>query len=391
MGIRLLWAFSAVTLVFQGLCQADTFTHKSNNTVYHGYATEELRDGENVVMTQEKGELTLNLPEYTVEFNKTSRNNFVSLLYVVGPIESEIVTDAFVKALKEEANKGPLLILIEIDSPGGRVDLCKKMCAGISEIRHCNVAAYIKGGENGGAYSAAAAISLACDNIYMVPEVSMGAATMIAGNRGMTEIYGKTVGEKFDSAWRSYLATLAEQNGRSGSLAKAMATKEIEVVEVKRKGETLFIEPKDKLANDVEIRTVCKKGEILTLTAKQAVQYNIADEIYESRQALLAKLEFGNPSVATNESLDAAQGEYEKVLKRFKKIVSKIEELYKTLGYQMQVQPLASKKTYPQLIKSLEYLLRMKEMGQDIPIDEQAVRSFLADMKGQYEAIKRIR
>ena len=378
-------------LSFQGFCFADTFTHKTKDIIYHGYATGAIKEGKNIVMTQENGELAITLADYEVEFDKTGRNNSISLLHVTGAIESEIVTDAFVKALKEEAQKGPLLILIEIDSPGGRVDLCKKMCAGISDIRCCTVAAYIKGGENGGAYSAAAAVSLACDNIYMVPEVSMGAATIIAGDRGMREIYGQTVGEKFDSAWRSYLATLAEQKGRSGAIAKAMATKEIEVIEVRRGAKALFIEPKEKIPGDVKIRVLCEPGEILTLTAKQAVECHIADAIYESRQAVIAGLELGNAPVVTNTSLDVAQEEYEKILKRFKKIVSKIEELYMTIEYQMQVQPLAAKRTYPQLIKSLEYLLKMKEQGQDVPVSEESVNEFLADMKAQYEAIRNVR
>lgn len=381
----------SVILLFQAYCSADTFTHNTDNITYHGYATGDLKEGKNVVITQEKGELGLNLADYEIEYNKVGRNNFISLLHVVGAIESEIVTEAFVTALKEEADKGPLLILIEIDSPGGRVDLCKKMCAGISDIRYCTVVAYIKGGENGGAYSAAAAVSLACDDIYMVPEVSIGAATIIAGNRGMVEIYGETVGEKFDSAWRNYLATLAEQNGRSGAIAKAMATKEVEVIEVNRNGNALFIEPKDKLPGDVQVRTLCEKGEILTLTAKKALECNIADAIYDSRQAIMAGLDLGIAPVTANPSLDAAQEEYDKVLKRFKKIVAKIEELYMTIDYQMQVQPLATKRTYPQLIKSLEYLLRMKEQGQDIPISEESVHSFLSEMKAQYKTLNNIR
>ena len=113
--------------ILHSVCLADTFSHKTKDITYHGYVTQSLKDGKNVVITQEKGELPLNLADYEIEFNKTGRNNFISLMHVFGAIESEIVTDAFVKALKEEANKGPLLILIEVDSPGGRIDLCKKI------------------------------------------------------------------------------------------------------------------------------------------------------------------------------------------------------------------------------------------------------------------------
>ena len=159
--------------VFTAPCLADTFKHKSKDAVYHGYATGQVNDGMNIVVTQEKGQIEINLLEYDIEPNSTGRNSFVSLLFISGEIGSEHKTKAIKEAIVEEAAKGPLLILIEIDTPGGRVDLAEQICAAINETKYCQTVAFIKGGENGGAFSAGAAISLACDKIYMAPATTI--------------------------------------------------------------------------------------------------------------------------------------------------------------------------------------------------------------------------
>ncbi|MHC4233067.1 MAG: Clp protease/crotonase-like domain-containing protein, partial [Planctomycetota bacterium] len=163
---------------------ADTFSHNDKDIVYHGFATGQMNNGMNVVMTQEKGQVEINLAEYKIEPNSTGRNSFISLLFISGQINLEHETKAFEQAIIEEARKGPLLILIEVDTPGGRVDLAERICAAINDIKYCQTVAFIKGGEYGGAFSAGAAISLACDKIYMAPATSIGAATLITSGEG---------------------------------------------------------------------------------------------------------------------------------------------------------------------------------------------------------------
>ena len=60
-------------------CFADTFKHNSKNIVYHGYATGQLKDGMNIVVTQEKGQIEINLVEYEVQPDSRGRNSFISL------------------------------------------------------------------------------------------------------------------------------------------------------------------------------------------------------------------------------------------------------------------------------------------------------------------------
>ena len=390
-----------VVLIFviSGLSTADTFTHKQKDIVYHGYATSQLKNGKNIVVTQEKGPIELNLASYDTEYNREGRNNFVALLSINDVIALEHATQAFEEAIVEEADKGPQLILIEIDTPGGRVDLCKRLCAAISKVRYCKTVAYIKGGENGGAYSAGAAVSLACDEIYLVPGVSIGAATMImASSDGrvsdMKKAYGETVGEKYNSAWRSYLASLAEENNRSGAIAKAMADKDIAVIEVKRHEQSFFIEPQDKQTGDKVVRTVCSKGELLTLSANEAVACNIAAGITESRQSLLRTVGIPDAKVIENVKQAEAEKEFEKVVRRFKKLNERLDLKFKELVAKGQRNALTrseAMRDFDAIVKNGEYLLRLKRSYPDIPFSEESLIEFVNDVKSEYAAIKAMR
>lgn len=385
--------------VVGSLCGADTFKHKKKDLIYHGYATSTMKSGKNVVMTQEKGALELNLAGYDVEFNSTGRNSFISVLSIDDVIALEHATKAFEEAIVEEADKGPLMILIEIDTPGGRVDLCKRLCAAISGVRYCKTVAYINGGENGGAYSAGAAVSLACDEIYLVSAVSIGAATMITANAkgevaDMKKAYGEAVGEKYNSAWRSYLASLAEENNRSGALAKAMADKDIVVIEVNRKGQRFFIEPNDKKPGDTVVRTVCKKGELLTLSANEAVACDIAAGITESRQSLLFKAGIPDASIVENVKLIEAKEEFEKVVRKFDKLNERLDLKFKELQAKAKRGALtrsAAIRDYNAIVKNGEYLLKLKRSYPDIPYSEETLVSFINDVKAEVSAIKAMR
>jgi len=377
---------------------ADTFSHNDKDIVYHGFATGQMNNGMNVVVTKEKGHVEINLAEYKIEPNSTGRNSFISLLFISGEIDLEHETKAFEQAIVEEALKGPLLILIEVDTPGGRVDLAERICAAINDIKYCQTVAFIKGGEYGGAFSAGAAISLACDKIYMAPATSIGAATLITSGEGkvtdMKEAYGDTVGEKFNSAWRTFLASLAQKNNRSGALAKAMVDKDIVVLEVERGGEALFIEPKEKLSADTPIRTVCSKGELLTLTTGNAVRCKIADGVADSKQALLVELGHGSVPIKENQGLIDAKEEFEKVVRKFDKLNEKLDLKFKELSAKAERGSLTRNEAlrdYEVIIKNGKYLLNLKRSYPDIPYEEHDILSFINSVKAEYASIKAMR
>ncbi len=98
---------------------------------------------------------------------------------------------------------------------------------------------------NTNAASAGALISLSADHIYMQSGSSIGAAAVVNGN-------GEVMPEKYQSYMRGLMRSTAEAKGRDPLLAEA------------------FVDPKVHLSNYKE------DGEMLTLTAKEAVEAKLA-------------------------------------------------------------------------------------------------------------------
>ena len=334
-------------LAASGVCFSDTFTNRQTNEKLHGYITARLpgsaqstrrddsspkateaENGPTSAFTQEKGLLKLNLKEWEIKRDNLGRNNKVIVVPVDDVIMYEIETDAFEKTIADSSEEGPLFIMVEIDTPGGRVDLAQRMCAAITKNADCNVIAFVKGGKYGGAISAGAAVALSCNKIYMTDNTIIGAATLVTMTKAKEQIkdkkYGDVVNEKMSSAWRAYLASLAQQNDRPGLLARAMVDSSIEVIEVNQGAKRLFIEPVNKKPDQQVARTWNKSGSLLTLTAREAVDCTIADGLVDSREQLLQQLQAGDANVVTDKKianarkdLQIAQRKMDEALKSF--------------------------------------------------------------------------
>jgi len=378
------------------LACADTFIQKTGDgAVYTGYATQEAKDGHHTVFTQEKGPLELNLSAYMVEVNEKGRSPHVAALAINDVIQYDYQAAAFERAIVEEADKGPLFILIELDTPGGRVDMAKRICTAIIGIKHCQTVAFVKGG---GAYSAGAAIAMACDRLYMVPGTSIGAATMMASTEAgmvdMKEAYGDTIGEKFDSAWRNYLASLAQENNRSGALAKAMADKDIVVVEVKRNGQSVFIEQSQQYPNDQYVHTVCPKGALLTMPANDAVLCRFADGLAGSRGELLAEQGYPDATMIDSQTLLDSEEKFNKVIRKFNQLNDELDLKFKEIMAKSQRRSLTRNQAvrdFDNLVTNAEYLLKLKRNYPDIPVSEENIIQLVNSIKAEYRSIKALR
>lgn len=395
------WFLLSVSLVCAATgAWGDTFTHRDGRTVYHGYATQTVtEEGRTLVHTEEKGPIELNLGEFTISPDSLGRNNTIAIIPLKEGIRYELTTRAFENAVVEESNKGPLFILIEIDSPGGRSDYTERMCAALTNTRNCRTVAFVSGGPQGGAYSAAAAVALSCNEIYMAPATSIGAATQYVRTSSgeimdMKTAYGDTVGEKFQSVWRNYLAALAQQNNRSGLIAKAMVDKDIEVLEAVRGGKTVFIESHEKQAGDQVVRVRCKKGEVLTLPAPDAVACTIADGMVATRAELLSQLGSTDATLIHNSAMATANEELDRVITRFNRLNSTVDLKYKELDAKVKARALtrsAAIRDYQELVKNAEYLLRLKQSYPDVPASEESLEEFLNAVKATQQAIRAIR
>jgi membrane-bound ClpP family serine protease len=263
-------------------------------------------------------------------------DNKVIVLPVDNPIMLEIETAAFEKALADDMNEGPALILVEIDTPGGRIDYAKRMCAAITQSGKCKVIAFIRGGQYGGALSAGAAVAFACNKIYMAKNTVIGAATLVTlskDEKDKQRNYGEVIDEKSSSAWRAYLASLAQQNDRPGLLARAMVDQNIEVVEVNQQGSRLFIEPVNKKPEQQVVRTWNKSGSLVTLTAEEAVNCTIADGLVQSRNELLKQLQLADANVVVENKMANARKELQIIERRADEIRKSLDLKEKQIKY----------------------------------------------------------
>jgi membrane-bound serine protease (ClpP class) len=182
---------------------------------------------------------------------------------MVVPLEKTVEKglSSFVKRAFNEANSENVdLIIVEIDTPGGRIDAAKEIKDVIlgSDIP---TVALIKSQ----ALSAGSYIALACDTIAMQPGSTLGDAEPRIGN--------ERADEKTLSAWKEELAAVAEANNRDPKIAEAFADR------------------------DIEIEGVVEKGKLLTLTAKDAIELGMADYEVNNRKELLEKIGLENAQI----------------------------------------------------------------------------------------------
>ncbi len=383
----------AGVFLLAGTCLCDTFTNSESKEQLHGYIRGQSSSGKAQVQTKEKGLVELNLGEWSVVRDKLGRNNKVIVLPIDDAIMLEIETDAFEQAIAESSDEGPLLILVEIDTPGGRVDLAIRMCSAITKTENCDVIAFITGGQYSGAISAGAAVALACDKIYMANNTVIGAATLVTLAKTKEQLkekrYEDVINEKSSSIWRAFLASLAQQNNRPGLLARAMVDNSIEVVEVKTADKRLFVEPANKKPDEQLVRTWSKAGSLLTLTAEEAVDCTIADGLVKSRQELLHQLNADGAEVVINGKMADAKRELDIVFRNVDKIRNSLDLKIKQSQYP---QPLPKVLAILRGAKDeFKTLIRLAEKYPDLNMDVVSLQEELNSVNATYEKFLRER
>jgi len=372
---------------------ADTFTHRQSQRVLHGYATSRTEGGKTTVFTQEKGLVRLNLAQWEIVADRLGRNNKVIILTLDTEIMLEIETEALQKAIAKASDEGPLFILLEIDTPGGRTDLAQRICGAITKAGNCKVIAFIKGGRFGGAISAGAAVALACDKIYMANNTVIGAATLVAisraGPKDFKKTFGADIGEKVSSAWRAYLASLAEQNRRPGLLARAMVDKDIEVIEVSQADKRLFIEPVNKNPRQHLVHTWSKRGSLLTLTAAEAARCNIADKIISSREELLRDFGAGGAEIVIDDSVQQAGREFKKADMKVRKIRRTLDLEFKQM--RQAKDPRIALKILREVRSNYKSVITLAKRYPDLKLSVQILEDELNSVEAVYQEAKNAR
>ena len=133
------------------------------------------------------------------------------------------------RALEEARAAGAEVAVLELETPGGRVDAAQRIVNAV-ENAEVPVLAYV----NQRALSAGAMIALAADQVYMRTGALMGAATPVTGE-------GQKAPEKIVSAMRAEMRALAERRGLDPAVAEAMVDESIEVEGVIEAGKLLTL------------------------------------------------------------------------------------------------------------------------------------------------------
>lgn len=143
------------------------------------------------------------------------------------------------RSIREARAAGATAVVLDIDTPGGRVDAAERIADALQDAG-LPTYAYI----NRRAFSAGALISLATERIYMRPGSVIGAATPVVGDQKAPE--------KIVSAMRSEMRALAEARGLDPRIAEAMVDE------------------------DVAIDGVVEAGKLLSMTTEEAVGLGFA-------------------------------------------------------------------------------------------------------------------
>ena len=208
----------------------------------------------------------------------------------IGPFMANFIRKEARRALAEGAE----YLVFEIDTFGGRVDSALQITSFLLSLRNTKTIAWVNNSESsmGVSWSAGALIAFSCEEIYMAPGTSMGAAAPVTASPGGAM---EAAGEKSVAAVRSQIAALAERNGHPIGLALAMVDVDVELWEVLVDGETkaLSLAELERMEKEAGSSTqiervglISAEGKLLSLTAGEALRYGLAAGLAENREEL---------------------------------------------------------------------------------------------------------
>lgn len=208
------------------------------------------------------------LPAWAIPGTAAPAEQVVYVIPLTGPVEPGL--HSFLERSFQDAERaGAQIILLELNTPGGRVDSASAIRDLIFDSP-VPIYAYVRYS----AISAGAFLALACQALYMAPGSSIGAAEL-------RDLTGEAVGEKELSYWESQMRTVAERQGKDPQIAAAMVRREI------------------------EIEGLDTAEELLTLTSAEAEEIGFTDGIFASRADLLTHLGYQDAAVILAEQSPA--------------------------------------------------------------------------------------
>ena len=174
------------------------------------------------------------------------------------------------RAVLEAGTDTEAIIVLEIDTFGGRVDSALKIVDTMTGIKGPRTIAFVKNK----AISAGALIALSCNELVMQPNTTIGDCAPIS----FTQEGPAMLGEKFQSPLRAKFRTLARRNGYPVALAESMVSAHLEIHEVKMADRTLYLNAtdlegmtKDEQEKIISKKVVVAEDELLTMDDAEAL------------------------------------------------------------------------------------------------------------------------
>ena len=209
------------------------------------------------------------------------------------------------RSLEAAEQAGAELVVIEIDTFGGRVDTALEIASRIGSSTWAKTVAYVPAdsGGRGVSWSAGALMAFSSSELWMAPGTSMGAAAPVyQSSEGV-----QAAGEKTVSAIRGQMAALAEKNGYPVEVALAMVDADVILKEV-------IVDGRNRLATaqDIELmerrgdtivvgKTVSEAGKLLTLTAGEMERYGVSKGTVATRDELIVSYGYSLDTVTVLE------------------------------------------------------------------------------------------
>ncbi|MCD4656365.1 MAG: hypothetical protein K8S87_02360, partial [Planctomycetes bacterium] len=216
--------------------------------------------------------------------NILSRKDFENNRAIIIDISTdigEVVADSIERRIDAALEKDISMIILKLDTPGGRIDSTLKIIKKIEEASKKIVTVAWVDTE---AISAGAMIAITCKYIAMSERSKIGDCQPIIPTNAGYEV----AGEKIQTYLRVHFRQYARQHGIPEALGEAMVTQELKVIEIKPRSQLYANEsyPRFMIEEEFEswnernkfekVRTIVREDELLTLTDVEAREYGFA-------------------------------------------------------------------------------------------------------------------
>jgi len=220
---------------------------------------------------------------------------------ITGDVEPAMA--AYVERILEFADKPDAILILKMDTFGGRVDAALRIVDILTRTQYVKTVAYV----TDKAISAGALIALACHSLYMKPHTTIGdCAPIIYDSNGP-----QMLGEKFQSPLRAKFRALAKKNGYPSLLAEAMVSSEKTVYkiiylsnDVEFMDHHTYNDLTDKQKEEIkQKKTIVPKNELLTMDDSEAHELGFSQKTVDHETDILKDLSLtGQPVVEIEET-----------------------------------------------------------------------------------------